>query len=246
MSDVLPNGSFTRSRARAADQVTDDLRAQILSGTLTKGTRLPSEKELAAHYNVSAPTIRESLNALSATRLIEVRHGTGSFVIAETAALLASAMAAVVQLERIDIISILDVSEALYVKAVALGAAGQANESHLRVLDAADTALAAAENGPEFAVALTAFLEALVAASGNALLIGISKFLIDTQVSLAQDAVRRSPDLRLRIAGGLIDERHAIVRAIAAQDSDSAQQAVLTYTGRARELLHENLDEANF
>jgi GntR family transcriptional repressor for pyruvate dehydrogenase complex len=45
-------------RGRVADQIVEDLRGQILSGVLPDGARPPSERELAARYDVSAPTIR--------------------------------------------------------------------------------------------------------------------------------------------------------------------------------------------
>jgi DNA-binding FadR family transcriptional regulator len=42
-----------------ADQIVEDLRAQILNGALADGTRLLSELELAARYGARAATIRE-------------------------------------------------------------------------------------------------------------------------------------------------------------------------------------------
>jgi len=225
MTEILAGSSFRRDRARAADQVTDDLRLQILSGSLARGTRLPSEKELAVHYDVSSPTIREALRALSAMSLIEVRHGSGTFVIAETARLLSSAMEAVVRLERVDILSILDISEALFIKAVRRGA-----------VEATKPDLSA-----DFSGALSDFLKAMVAVSHNPLLIGLCGFLIDTQVTLAQDSGRRSPALWQRIAGELIGERKAVVAALEAGDSDAAEAAVVTYMRRGYQLVRENL-----
>ena len=46
-----------------ADQIVEDLREQILSGTLPDGARLPSERELATSYDVSAPTVTSWLRA---------------------------------------------------------------------------------------------------------------------------------------------------------------------------------------
>ena len=55
-------------RGNAADQVFVKLREQILQGTLARGTKLPSERELAQRYQVSAPTIREAVRGLAAVR----------------------------------------------------------------------------------------------------------------------------------------------------------------------------------
>ncbi|WP_329278338.1 GntR family transcriptional regulator [Streptomyces sp. NBC_00691] len=57
-----------------------DLRAQITTGRLKAGARLPSEPRLAADYKVSTPTLRNALALLQAEGLIEKIHGKGNFV----------------------------------------------------------------------------------------------------------------------------------------------------------------------
>ena len=244
MNEVWGDGSFRRDRSGAADQVLEDLRLQILSGRLTRGTRLPSEKQLAAHYDVSSPTVREALRALSAMNLVEVRHGSGAFVSAETGKMLASAMTAVVQLMQVDIVAILDVSEALYVKAVQL-AADSATDADIGALrDAADRFQPSSE-GADFAGALSDFLKGLIGISHNPLLISLSGFLIDAQIRLAQDSARRSPSMWRRIAGELIAERMAIVDALEERDTAAAEAAVLAYMKRGRDLVQQNLAAIN-
>ena len=53
---LTPQPSTKLNRSRVADQIVDDLRSRILSGALPDGARLPSERELAVQYDVSAPT----------------------------------------------------------------------------------------------------------------------------------------------------------------------------------------------
>jgi GntR family transcriptional regulator len=60
--------------------VADDLRRRIASGVLTAGERLPSERQLSAHYRVSTPTLRDALGVLQAEGLIEKVQGRGNFV----------------------------------------------------------------------------------------------------------------------------------------------------------------------
>lgn len=240
MSDMWGDRSFRRDRASAADQVLEDLRLQILSGRLTRGTRLPSEKQLAAHYDVSSPTVREALRALSAMNLVEVRHGSGTYVSAETGKMLASAMNAVVQLMQVDILAILDVAEALYVKAVRLGVQS-ATDSDIEGLRAAANRFQPRSEGSDLAGALSDFLKGLVGASHNPLLVSLSGFLIDAQITLAQESARSSPSMWQRIAGELIAERAAIVDAVEARDGDAAEAAVMTYMRRGRHLVERNL-----
>lgn len=61
-------------------QVADDLRRLIASGTYATGERLPSEARLSDRYRVSTPTLREALELLRAEGLIEKFQGRGNFV----------------------------------------------------------------------------------------------------------------------------------------------------------------------
>ncbi|MEU0405563.1 GntR family transcriptional regulator, partial [Streptomyces sp. NPDC006197] len=60
--------------------IADDLRAQISTGRIKAGARLPSEAQLAARYTVSTPTLRSALALLQAGGLVEKVHGKGNFV----------------------------------------------------------------------------------------------------------------------------------------------------------------------
>lgn len=62
------------------DQVAEDIAADITSGALAPGARLPTEIELAAQYQVSRVTIRRAVQELTERGLIVVSHGRGTFV----------------------------------------------------------------------------------------------------------------------------------------------------------------------
>lgn len=62
------------------NSIADDLRHQITAGHLKPGERLPSEAQLAAHYTVSTPTLRNALALLQGEGLVEKIHGSGNFV----------------------------------------------------------------------------------------------------------------------------------------------------------------------
>ncbi len=61
-------------------QIADQIRDQILSGSIEAGRQLPSERDLALSLGVSRPTVREALIALEVADLVEVRIGVGAFV----------------------------------------------------------------------------------------------------------------------------------------------------------------------
>jgi GntR family transcriptional regulator len=57
-----------------------DLTAQIRSGRLARGDRLPGENQLARQYEVSRGTVRSALAELAQRDLITTQSGVGSFV----------------------------------------------------------------------------------------------------------------------------------------------------------------------
>mgnify|MGYP001821830098 CR=1 FL=1 len=62
-------------------QVAQQLRGLIDTGSFAAGKRLPSERDLAEQFGVSRPTIREAMIALEIAGLVEVRSGSGVYVL---------------------------------------------------------------------------------------------------------------------------------------------------------------------
>src|SRR5688500_20072786 len=63
-------------------QIAEQLRGLIRSGEYPVGARLPPERDLALQLKVSRPSVREALIALEVEGLVEVRMGSGIYVIA--------------------------------------------------------------------------------------------------------------------------------------------------------------------
>ncbi|MFF1711109.1 GntR family transcriptional regulator [Streptomyces sp. NPDC058268] len=61
-------------------QIAQYLRDQILRGDLRPGEEVPSERQLAADWNVSRPTSARALEALRHQGLVEKRQGSGTYV----------------------------------------------------------------------------------------------------------------------------------------------------------------------
>ena len=62
--------------------IVEKLEALIDEGICPVGSRLPAERELAETYNVSRPTIREAIIALEVRERVEVKTGSGVYVLA--------------------------------------------------------------------------------------------------------------------------------------------------------------------
>lgn len=65
------------SRRLLPDEVADRIQAEILSGTLRPGDRLPTERELADRLQVNRSSVREALKKLEQLRLISIQQGSG-------------------------------------------------------------------------------------------------------------------------------------------------------------------------
>ncbi len=61
--------------------IVDQIEAKINSGQFSAGSRLPPERELAETFNVSRPTIREAIIALEVRGKVEVKTGSGVYVL---------------------------------------------------------------------------------------------------------------------------------------------------------------------
>lgn len=66
---------------RLYQQTADRVRQLIAKGDYQAGTRLPAERELAQQLGVSRPSLREALIALEIDGTIEIRMGSGIYVL---------------------------------------------------------------------------------------------------------------------------------------------------------------------
>lgn len=66
-------------------QIDEQVRAQILSGVLPPGEKLPSVRQLAGELAVNVNTIVRIYERLAAEKFIDMRHGDGTYVLPQAA-----------------------------------------------------------------------------------------------------------------------------------------------------------------
>jgi DNA-binding FadR family transcriptional regulator len=71
-----------RRPATLSDRVITQLRQQITSGAWPVGSRIPTEPELVAGLGVARNTVREAIRALAHNGLLDIRQGSGTYVLA--------------------------------------------------------------------------------------------------------------------------------------------------------------------
>jgi GntR family transcriptional repressor for pyruvate dehydrogenase complex len=160
-------------RPPAYQLLADELRADITSGRLQPGERLPPEPELCVKTGVSRSTVREALRLLASQHLIVTTRGVtgGSFVAHPDAEQLGDGLAAGFTLltnsAAVGLADLLELRRALEVPAAEMAAARRSDEhlAELRgalfdpMVDEFDTMMAAH----------TAFHTAVTRAAGNPL-----------------------------------------------------------------------------
>ena len=65
-------------------QIAEQLRSLITAGEWAVGARLPAERDLARQLGVSRPSVREALIAMEVEGWVEVRTGSGVYVLERT------------------------------------------------------------------------------------------------------------------------------------------------------------------
>ena len=70
-----------KSKDRLYQDVARALLDELTGGHYRVGTRLPAERDLALRFDVSRPTVREAIIALEVQGLVEVKIGSGAYVL---------------------------------------------------------------------------------------------------------------------------------------------------------------------
>ncbi|MES2184617.1 MAG: GntR family transcriptional regulator [Pseudomonadota bacterium] len=225
-------------RGNAAEQIFDDLKGHIVSGRVARGAKLPTEKQLADDYNVSGATVREAIRGLTTARLVEVRHGSGSYVTAKTDELVAISLHSMIQMERIGVADILGVLGMMNAHAAEL-AASRAGAKDIERMQRALDATASGTSAMEISEALAEFLTALVEASGNPLLATLSRMLIRIHIGLARELSGMSFESWQKTTARLAKDRQRLLDAIRDKDPVRAYASSRAYHKRSLKVIPE-------
>ncbi|MDT8366403.1 MAG: FadR/GntR family transcriptional regulator [bacterium] len=89
-------------KTRIYEEIVFKIKDMIEQGKLKTGDQLPTERELAAAFKVSRPSVREALRALESQRFLVSRQGDGTYISQQPIELLIEPFAAVIMKEKFD------------------------------------------------------------------------------------------------------------------------------------------------
>ena len=203
-------------------QIAEQLRLLIKSGEFAPGTRLPAERDLARQFGVSRPSVREALIALEVEAWVEVRTGSGVYVLDRSNRQAANEPLGGAEWGPLELIR----ARRLVEGETAAIAAMQAKRKDVQAMQQAiDTMTQEAASGEIPQGGDRAFHSAIVQAGGNGVLIETVQNFYDA---------RRGP-IFTRLGGhfetasswqAAIDEHQAILAAIRAHDAPAARAAM--------------------
>lgn len=216
-------------------EAVDRLAAEITSGNLQPGARLPTEQEMMSAMGVSRTVVREAVAALRAEGLIVTRQGVGAFV----------AAGVLRRPFRIDPEGLRSLAEVLNVMELRLGvevesaglAAERASPPQLRAIGDALKAIDRAIERDESAIDEDYALHMAIAeATGNGHFVRFLEYL--GRYIIPRQSVRVEPG---RVSGQraylekIQGEHRAIVAAIRGRDAAGAREAMRRHLTSGRE-----------
>ena len=217
---------------KIVDEIIETLRQDIVTRRLPDGGRLPSEKDLSDRFGVSQPTAREAIRALETLGLVEVFHGSGSFVRSQGDYALASALQTLLQLERVGIMDVLNVRQVLGRYSIEVAASVATEEDIAAIKLACDrfNEISDTKEVDDVIALIIGFQRAVSAASHNPLLHSLELFLL-ALLSEVQVGSLTARSVRFWQARALSFQPHrlAILEALKSGDPQKARQAIDPY-----------------
>lgn len=214
------------------EQVIEQIKNMIIDGTLKKGDRLPSERELVENLEVSRTSVREAIRALQIMGLIECRQGEGNFIKQNFENTLLEPISIMFMLQESNPEEILDVRRIIEIETVAL-AVDKINEEQLEELKRISDSFKVCRNENKNVKYDKEFHYKIAKASGNLLIINILNAMSSLMDSFLKDARRKI----------LIDEGNLMVLA---NQHELIYEAIRDKDGlRASQEMKKHLDFTN-
>ncbi|MED4586002.1 FadR/GntR family transcriptional regulator [Brevibacillus choshinensis] len=204
-------------RSSLVKQVVEQLAQCIEAGDWKVGERIPPEPDLVEQLGVSRNTLREAVQALIHTGMLEARQGDGTYV--RSSSEFGAAMNR--RLQRSAVFEILEVRYGLEREIARLAAQRRTTQDLANIREKLEQAYQLFQDPDAYTQADVAFHMAIVEATKNSVMIDLYKHMTESILY----SVNSTLDL-----SGLMETQFKthteLVEAIADQDQDAAENAV--------------------
>jgi DNA-binding FadR family transcriptional regulator len=223
-------------------QIAEQLRSLMSAGEFVPGSRLPAERDLAKQLGVSRPSVREALIALEVEGWVEVRTGSGVYVLERGGRAHGSdKKIPPAEWGPLELIRARRVIEG----EIASLAATQAKRKHIQAIrDAIDLMMEDTERGVAPLSGDRAFHTAIAQACDNVVLLETVQTFWDARrgplFERLGDYFETVPSWRMAIA-----EHEAVLEAIRAHDSPAARAAMQAHMDKSHSRFSASWRRAN-
>jgi len=201
------------------DEAIERIKEMIVSGELRPGDRLPKEADLAERLGLSRNSLREAVRALSLIRILDVKHGDGTYVTSLQPEVLLDTVGFILDFHRDDsVLHMLEVRRILEPAATAM-AASKMTDHQLVELGVLVDSISSATDVNDLIASDLEFHRQIAIGSGNPVLASLMESL-------------SAPTLRARVWRGLTQEgavartheqHQAILQALLAREPELAR-----------------------
>lgn len=231
------NSEAPIQKRKVYQEVQDRLMRRIEAGDIRPGDHLPPERELMAVYGVGRPAIREALQAMQRSGIVEISHGERARVVVPTAqdliAQIASGARHLLRAEP-DTLEHLKGARLFLEAGTARMAAAKATKADVaRLRQCIEAHRAAPPASDSFLACDMAFHRELARISGNPIFPALVEAIFQWASAYYQPMVRAPGAEALTL-----EEHTRLVDAIAAHRPDAAEAAVRAHLLRSNELYH--------
>jgi GntR family transcriptional regulator, transcriptional repressor for pyruvate dehydrogenase complex len=237
--------SLQKRGGNLAEKLVGQLSADIRSGRLRPGEKLPTEAQVVERFSVSRTVVREALSRLQASGLVETRHGVGTFVSARRRELGLQADAAEIA-TVVDLLAMLELRIGVESEAAAL-AAQRRTQPQVAAMRQALADFEAALARDEDTVEADFRFHTLVAEASD------NRYFTSVMASFGVKAIpraglkmpRMSAEERVDYLARVNREHEDIFSAIVRGDADGARAAMRNHIGNGRERLKARREQSD-
>lgn len=232
-----------RSRG-LVNEVMESLAASIREGTIKPGEKLPTEGEIVARFDVSRTVVREAISRLQANRLVETRHGVGTFALAPQDS--SNFKIADVDFATVaDVIALLELRISLETEAAGLAAQRRTEQNLHSMQGMLDAFVAAIEQDSDAVPSDFQFHMEVARATGNRHFADLMTYLGTMIIPRTRvNTPNSAPEGRLAYLRRVHGEHENIFNAIRNQDTDAARAAMRTHLANSKDRLKKSQGEA--
>jgi GntR family transcriptional repressor for pyruvate dehydrogenase complex len=217
--------------------VAEEIRRLIVREQLAEGARLPSERDLAERFGASRPMVSQALRMLSLMGLVEIRRGSGAYVLRRPQTMVTASVSLMLDLDHSSVGDLAELRLWLETLGATRAAERQPAVSTAEAagIESALTRLAAAAtaSSSEWIAADTVFHARVVAAAANSYLAAVYESVHTAVlgyeyrhwVHTEAEPAWLSPGT----APAQLGLHQAIYQAVIQRDADAARAAVLRH-----------------